>query len=277
MDLLLLAPAFSNEARRTAEVSRVTLVPVPALSVASLEGQRQLHPTRLPLTSEASWNAISQLIRQRRFATISAFSQAAGVSYGWTHALTVYLESLEVVTRVNRSVELTNLRRLLDHVGMERPMRTLRAFELPTARDLPAPVLIRNIRELLPDLGPIHVCGLSAASVHGSTLEFPELLQVYAETPASVRNAVAHTSTIRGLFERTNRFQTAMGSRDGMDSSRPRMLEVYSTDRDVGRSSSSLSGVPVVSLQQTLLDCAGLGSTGHRAIMELVRANDDVS
>jgi hypothetical protein len=275
-EMLLLAPSFSTEARRTAALARVTLQVLPSLAIRLPEMQGRLPQTRVPLTSDPSWNVVSQLISRGRFPTVRALATASKSSYAWTHTVVAYLASLSLVRRTGNAVEISEMQRLLDYVGMERPMLGLRSLELPVAEGIPAPELIRLVRELFPSVGSMSVCGLSAASAHGSALEFPQVLQVYAEVPHDVRNALAHKTTLHpgGVLTTHARRPGDVPAADVGGSAR---LEFYRPDRDVASAASALSGAPVVSLRQTLLDCAGLGSAGHRAIVQLVNARADAA
>ena len=276
VEMLLLAPTFSSDARRTAETLGAVLLAVPALSLGAPEPPPANATTRVHLTTRRSWATVSELILRRQFPTIRALAQASHGSYAWTHALVSYLEALGVVRRDRNSIVLSDTQRLLDYVGMERPLRQLRALELPTAAGLAPRDLLDSLREVFPEWGQSFVCGLSAASIHGSSLQFPNLVQVYANVPRATRNALAHSVHMGGWLQRTNDLSARRRPRNPSQE-QPSRLELYTADREITDGAVSLSGVPVVSVRQTLLDCAGLGSAGHRAVIELVNKHGNAT
>lgn len=271
MDLILMAPAFSLESRRAASITGVTLLETALLAIRHSEVRFSSRPrTRVPLTSATSWKVVLPLIQKRRFKTIRALSEHSGVSYGWTHTVVSHLLSLEIVSKSQRRIRVDAPSRLFDFIATERPMRALLALELPVSPTIPIPALFGSLRRVIPGMSEPVLCGLSAAEFHGSTLRFPRTAQAYVAPNAEVRNAIAHSSLLRNVL-RVRSTGGASRRKTAQEADRDSVaLSLYFPDRDVTTARIRSRGLYATSFAQTILDCAGLGSSGQRAIQELV-------
>jgi hypothetical protein len=178
-------------------------------------------------------------------------------SYGWVHALVTYLAELGIVERQGLVVRLVDSDRLLDMVGVERPFHALQIGAISLGGRM-APGRVGTFLTKALGLPVEHAfCGMTAALHHGSAMRVPGRLQFYVREGRLLRNAVAH-GILPSAPDKARAASTST------------VLEVYSADRDIWDGVENRGGAPFVSFGQAFLDCAGLGSAGHRAVRGMV-------
>ena len=188
------------------------------------------------ITSPGSWKVVCYFIGNEE-ATMNQASVQTGVSYPWARAVVKKLVEVGAAEGHGRKVRLTDLDKLFEYVAWERPVNSLRTMEFRSAYPDEAEALHElygNIEGIVPQ----SACALfTAADLYLEGAASGGCIQLYADENAAL--------VARAL----------MGEGEGVS------FQVYGPDREMD-DVELIDGIRVVSVEQTMLDLAGLGASG---------------
>jgi hypothetical protein len=188
------------------------------------------------ITSPGSWKVVCYFIRNEE-ATMNHASVETGVSYPWTRSVVRKLIDIGAATEQGRKVRLSDIGRLFEYVAWERPVNSLRAMEFTSAYEDETEALHElygNVSGIIPQ----SACALfTAADLYLEGRASGGCIQLYAD-----ENAALVTKSL-------------LGEGNGVS------FQVYSPDREMD-DVCLIDDVRVVSVEQTMLDLAGLGVSG---------------
>ncbi len=190
------------------------------------------------ISSPGSWKVVCYFLRNDG-STINQASVNTGVSYPWTRSVVKKLVEVGAFTSKGRKVHVTGLDALFRLVAWERPINSLKGLGFRSAYDDEREALrelYANVEGIIPD----SVCTLfTAADLYLEGVASGGCIQLYADENAA--------QVVRSL----------MGEGNGVS------FQIYNPDREMD--AYAIDDVPVVSMEQAILDLAGLGSTGADA------------
>lgn len=188
------------------------------------------------ISSPGSWKVVCYFIRNEE-ATMNQASVQTGVSYPWARAVAKKLLEIGAAKEHGKKVRLADLDKLFEYVAWERPVNSLRALEFRSAY----PDETEALHELygnIEGIVPQSACALfTAADLYLEGVASGGCIQLYADENAAL---VA---------------KSLLGQGDGVS------FQVYSPDREM-EDINLINGARVVSVEQTMLDLAGLGVSG---------------
>jgi hypothetical protein len=188
------------------------------------------------ITSPSSWKVVCYFIRNEE-ATMNQASVQTGVSYPWARAVVKKLLEIGAAKEHGRKVKLADLDRLFEYVAWERPVNSLRSLEFQSAFEDETEALHElygNIEGIIPK----SACALfTAADLYLEGVASGGCVQLYADENAAL---VA---------------KSLLGTGNGVS------FQVYSPDREMDEIY-LINEARVVSVEQTMLDLAGLGVSG---------------
>ncbi|MGA9141261.1 MAG: hypothetical protein WBZ29_13630 [Methanocella sp.] len=201
------------------------------------------------LTSEKSWQIIAALIKEKT-TSIRHLSLIKNISYAWTHKIVQALLSQNVVAKTDNLVSISDVNKLLNGVGWERPFENLFIKEIKIKRNssFDAAQYITDVSE--------------SANINCA---FTSYTAAGLYTGYSIRGDIAYLYIKRTDIDRLIEVLSDDISNDGMI-----IIKLYSPDRDVFSDCRILEGVKVVSPELTLLDIAGLGYKGKDILKAMV-------
>jgi hypothetical protein len=190
----------------------------------------------IKITSPSSWKVVCYFIRNEE-ATMNQASVRTGVSYPWARAVAKKLLEIGAAEEHGRKVRLKDIDRLFEYVAWERPVNSLRSMEFQSAFEDETEALHElygNIEGIIPK----SACALfTAADLYLEGVASGGCIQLYAD-----ENAALVTKSL-------------MGTGEGVS------FQVYSPDREMD-DIVLIDDTRVVSVEQTMLDLAGLGVSG---------------
>ena len=190
----------------------------------------------IKITSPSSWKVVCYFIRHEE-TTMNQASVQTGVSYPWARAVVKKLLEIGAAQERGRKVRLANIDRLFEYVAWERPVNSLRTTEFRSAYSDETDALHElygNVEGIIPQ----SACALfTAADLYLEGAASGGCIQLYADENAAL--------VARSL----------LGAGDGIS------FQVYCPDREMD-DICVINDARVVSLEQTILDLAGLGVSG---------------
>jgi hypothetical protein len=190
----------------------------------------------IKITSPSSWKVVCFFIREEE-ATMNQASVRTGVSYPWARAVVKKLLEIGAAEEHGRKVRLADADRLFEYVAWERPVNSLRALEFRSA----FPDETEALHELygnIEGIVPKSACALfTAADLYLEGKASGGCIQLYADENAAL---VA---------------KSLLGTGEGVS------FQIYSPDREMD-DIYLIDDARVVSVEQTMLDLAGLGVSG---------------
>ncbi|HEY3274502.1 MAG TPA: hypothetical protein VGJ92_12095 [Methanocella sp.] len=190
----------------------------------------------IKITSPSSWKVVCYFLRNEE-ASMNQASVQTGVSYPWARGVVKKLLEIGAAEEHGRKVRLANVDRLLEYVAWERPVNSLRTLEFRSAFQDETEALHElygNIEGIVPQ----SACALFTAA------------DLYLEGVASGGCVQLYANENAGLVARS-----LLGQGDGVS------FQIYSPDREMD-DIYLVNDVRVVSVEQTVLDLAGLGVSG---------------
>ncbi|MGA9139286.1 MAG: hypothetical protein WBZ29_03620 [Methanocella sp.] len=188
------------------------------------------------ITSPGSWKVVCYFIRNEE-ATMNHASVETGVSYPWTRSVVKKLIDIGAATEHGKKVRLSDIGRLFEYVAWERPVNSLRAMEFTSAYEDETEALHElygNVAGIIPQ----SACALfTAADLYLEGRASGGCIQLYAD-----ENAALVTKSL-------------LGEGNGVS------FQIYSPDREMD-DVYLIDDIRVVSVEQTMLDLAGLGVSG---------------
>jgi len=197
------------------------------------------------ITSPGSWKVACYFLKTE--ASVNQASVSTGVSYPWTRSVVKKLVELGALKESGRKVVLADLDALFKAVAWERPINSLKGLGFRSAFEDEQEAL-RELYANIEGIVPKSACTLfTAADLYLEGTPSGGCIQLYADENAA--------RVVKSL----------MGEGNGVS------FQIYNPDRDLDADTYSIDDVRVVSLEQAILDLAGLGSAGADAAKVLVK------
>lgn len=188
------------------------------------------------ISSPGSWKVACFFIRHDE-ATMNQASVQTGVSYPWARAVIRKLVDIGALEEKGRKVRLADIDRLFEYVAWERPVNSLRGIEFRSAYEDEMDALHElygNVAGIIPQ----SACALfTAADLYLEGKATGGCIQLYAGEDAALVT------------------KSLMGQGNGVS------FQIYSPDREMD-DIDFIDDVRIVSVEQTMLDLAGLGASG---------------
>jgi hypothetical protein len=228
-----------------AEQIGIKLVPIPH-NIGITIHQYDYFPSKIKITSEKSWKVITRLLKER-MTSIRQLSLIEKVSYGWAYATIQSLISQGIVSKKGNYVGVSDINKLLNGVGWERPFENLFVGEINIEYD-DAFKAAQNLTYMLKNKG----------------IKFA--FTSYTAGGLYTGYVIRHDSVYLYLEKKEVDFfmKTFKADKQGIKA------RIYAHDRDVFYDVREKERVQVVSPSQTLLDLAGLGYSGRDITKSLV-------
>jgi hypothetical protein len=207
---------------------------------------------RAKLTTEKAWKVCVRLIKERG-CSIRQIALKEGISYGWTHATVKRLIARGIVKQRGNFVEIHDPNKLMDAVAWERPLKELEIGSFKTPFSTPyeaAETLSRTTKKW----------------------EMPIAFTSYTSASLYVGYAARHDSVYCYVLNKEAYLELKREVEDKEGTS----VICYTPDRDVFKSAQERKKIMLVSLEQTLLDLAGLGYSARDFALELVKKYADI-
>jgi hypothetical protein len=197
------------------------------------------------ISSPGSWKVACYFLKNDGSTTNQA-SVKTGVSYPWTRSVVKRLVELGALEYKNRQIHVADLDALFKAVAWERPINSLKGLGFQSAfsdEEEALKELYANMEGIIPK----SACTLfTAADIYLEGKASGGCIQMYADESAA--------QVVKSL----------MGEGDGVS------FQVYNPDREMEDETYSINDVRVVSIEQAILDLAGLGSAGADSAKVLV-------
>lgn len=247
MMLVIAARTIRPREEQLAEKLDIRAIHLPWTPDLSLK--HEYKPSKSRITTEKSWKVVSRLLKEKSM-SIRQLALREGVSYGWAHKIIGTLIEQKIVERNDSYVRIIDVKRLLNGIAWERPMKNLKIAEVPI--DFSESILAaRDISYMLERQKiPFAFTGYTSGGLYTGYAVRQDAVSLYLEEQ--------HLD----LFEEFFGEPSGGGIRAG----------VYAPDRDVFSDTRQIEGITVVSPAQTLLDLAGLGYSA----MDLTKAMVDM-
>jgi hypothetical protein len=198
------------------------------------------------VSSPGSWKVACYFIKNKE-ATINQASVNTGVSYPWTRSVVKKLLELGAFEENGRNVRLSSIDALFKSVAWERPINSLMGLQFRSCYQDEQEAL-HELYANVEGIVPKSACTLfTAADLYLEGAASGGCIQLYAEENAA--------QVIKSL----------LGEGDGIS------FQIYNPDRELGDDIYSIDDVRVVSMEQAILDLAGLGSMGADSAKVLAR------
>ena len=244
--LVIAARAIHPREEQLAEKLDIQVIRLPWKPDLPLK--HEYKPSKSRLTTAKSWKVVSRLLKEKS-TSIRQLALREGVSYGWAHKIIGALIEQEIVERNDSYVRIVDVKRLLNGIAWERPMKNLQIAEVPIdfSESIPA---ARDISYMLERQKiPFAFTGYTSGGLYTGYAVRQDAVSLYLEEK--------HLD----LFEEFFSGPSGGGIR----------AWIYAPDRDVFTDTRQIEGITIVSPAQTLLDLAGLGYS----VMDLTKAMVD--
>lgn len=204
---------------------------------------RQTGAEQVKLTSPASWKVICHFFKTDSD-TINHAAVSAGVSYPWARSVVKRLIELKAFEEYGKKVRLSDLDALFKHIAWERPINSLKGLDFKSAYADETEAL-KELYDNVEGIVPQSACALfTSADLYLEGRPTGGCVQLYAD-----ENAALVTKSL-------------LGEGEGIS------FQVYTPDREMNVY--AIDGIRVVSVEQTILDLAGLGMSGVDAAKVMV-------
>jgi hypothetical protein len=214
-------------------------------SFQKLGSGRRGAASQIKITSPGSWKVVCYFLKNDGSTTNQA-SVKAGVSYPWTRSVVKKLVELGALDDKERKVRVVDLDALFKAVAWERPINGIKGLQFQSAYDDEQEAL-KELYSNVEGIVPKSACTLfTAADLYLEGVASGGCIQLYAGENAA--------QVVKSL----------MGEGNGIS------FQIYNPDREMEEDIYDINGVRVVSIEQAILDLAGLGSAGADSAKILV-------
>jgi hypothetical protein len=211
--------------------------------------QSEFKPSKSRITSEKSWKIVSRLLKEKS-TSIRQLALKEGVSYGWAHKTVEMLISQNIAKKNDSYVQISDVKKLLNGIAWERPMKNLSIAEIPVSFSDSIPAA-RDITYMLSEQNvPFAFTGYTAGGLYTGYAVRQDAVYLYLDK----KNLDLFTETFKTSFYESNRNSIRAW--------------IYAPDRDVFTDTRQKEDITVVSPAQALLDLAGFGYSA----MDLTKA-----
>ena len=213
----------------------------------------EFKPSKSKITSEKSWKIVSRLLKEKS-TSIRQLALQEDVSYGWAHKTVEMLMGQNIVKRNNNYIQISDVKKLLNGVAWERPMKNLSVGEISVSFNETIPAA-KDISSMLSDQNvPFAFTGYTAGGLYTGYAIRQDAVYLYLDK----KNLNFFTE----MFEASSNEPNQNNIR----------AWIYAPDRDVFSDTRQKEGIRVVSPAQALLDLAGFGYSA----MDLTKAMVDM-
>lgn len=189
------------------------------------------------VSSPGSWKVACYFMKNKE-STINNASVQTGISYPWTRSVVKKLIELGAFEEKGRMVRLASMDELFKCVAWERPINSLKGLEFKSCYQDEQEAL-HELYANMEGIVPKSVCTLfTAADLYLEGVATGGCIQLYADETAA--------QVVKSL----------LGEGEGIS------FQIYNPDRDLDNDTYSIDDIRVVSMEQAILDLAGLGSMG---------------
>jgi hypothetical protein len=214
-------------------------------SFQKLGSARRSAASPVKITSPGSWKVVCYFLKNDGSTTNQA-SVKAGVSYPWTRSVVKKLVEIGALNDSGRKVRVVDLDSLFRTVAWERPINSLKGLQFQSVYT-DEQEAIKELYSNMEGIIPKSACTLfTAADLYLEGVASGGCIQLYADENAA--------QVVKSL----------MGEGTGIS------FQIYNPDREIEGDVYAIDGVRVVSIEQAILDLAGLGSTGADSAKILV-------
>jgi hypothetical protein len=200
----------------------------------------------IKICSPGSWKVVCYFLKYEE-ATMNQASVNTGVSYPWTRSVIKKLIELGAFEEKGKNVMLSDIEKLFRAVAWERPINSLKSLEFKSAftdEQEALHELYVNVEGIIPESS----CTLfTAADLYLEGKASGGCVQLYGDENAAL--------VIKSM----------LGEGDGI------IFQIYTPDRDLKEELYAIDDIHVVSIEQAILDLAGLGITGWDSAKVLVK------
>lgn len=215
-------------------------------SFQKLSTARKTGSDPIKITSPGSWKVVSYFLKHDE-STMNQASINTGVSYPWTRSVVKKLVDLGAFEDKGRKVRVSSTDELFKAVAWERPINSLKGLQFKSAFQDEQEAL-KELYVNMEGIIPKSACTLfTAADLYLEGSASGGCIQLYADESAA--------QVVKSL----------MGEGNGIS------FQIYNPDRELDEETYVIDDVRVVSMEQAILDLAGLGSLGADAAAILVR------
>jgi hypothetical protein len=248
---VLVASAIPPDVEEAARAAGVMTLKAPVEVLGEVASDR---PPVL-LTKPKSWAVVIGLLRRDSWPDIRVLADATSASKSWTQVVVSDLAARGIVEQRRGHIALADLKRLMDRVASERPLRGLMKIEFATGFGSWEELLQFLAQQWSPTLAKMErpglwACGPTAAMAYTNYLARHDRFHAYTDSPGAVQAL----------------FKTRKG---GIP------VVLYTPDRPMGPDATTWQDIHVTGLHQTLLDMMGSGYSARdttRALLEVLRA-----
>ena len=217
--------------------------------------QSEFKPSKSRITSEKSWKIVSRLLKEKS-TSIRQLALKEGVSYGWAHKTVEMLISQNIAKKNDSYVQISDVKKLLNGIAWERPMKNLSIAEIPVSFSDSIPAA-RDITYMLSEQNvPFAFTGYTAGGLYTGYAVRQDAVYLYLDK----KNLDLFTETFKTSFYESNRNSIRAW--------------IYAPDRDVFTDTRQKEDITVVSPAQALLDLAGFGYSAMDLTKTMVEMYD---
>lgn len=249
---VLVAPVIPQSVREWARALDLQTLEVPRRLVAGAGAK-----SRVPLTTQKSWQVFSTLLRRPVVGGVRELQEKSGVSLGWVHKVLTELQAQGIVHAERGIIRIVDEEAAFDVVAAERPLRALHKVSMDTGIsrwDELVAALERSLHAQDAAGRPIYplIAAQTAAMAYTNAVVRHDRFQIYAPDPVE------------------RYFPDAKGGIPLMIYRPDRAMDAWPETRQIDGGK-----FHVTNIEQTLLDVLGGGygqrETAH-ALLEVMRA-----
>ncbi|MEA3557736.1 MAG: hypothetical protein U9R75_00610 [Candidatus Thermoplasmatota archaeon] len=241
--LIIASRIISRKLLDLAERLSIRFVQIPSgVKLGDLKVKKQ---PKGKITSIKSWRVFTRVLLEE-ITSIRNISIKESISYAWTHRSVNTMLNLEIFEKEGDLIKIGNVEKALDLTAMERPMQELKMNEVSIPDDLDPMDISLNLNSL--GIEHAFTCYTSGTLYSGYGTRH-DSFQLYIKEKIDI-----------GSFERLFKGEGEV-----------RKMVLYRPDRNVFEDIRKLDGLDCVSLDQTIMDLAGLGFSGRDMTLHMVR------
>ncbi|MDO9036318.1 MAG: hypothetical protein Q7U51_14100 [Methanoregula sp.] len=250
--LIIAAKWFYPREEKIANQLQIRLIKLP-LNI-SISGNEEYSTTGMKITTDKSWRIVSRLLKEKN-TSIRQLSLKEDVSYGWAHKVIGMLISQDVVKKDYNYVHISDMKKLLNVVAWERPIKNLQFNEEIYIQSPNAFSAAKQISFLLKEQKTSFAfTSYTSGGLYTGYAIRQDAVYLYLE-----KDQIPH-------FKEQFEVNPKTGIR----------VNIYIPDRDVFANSREIENVIVTSPSQTLLDLAGLGYSAMDLTKMMVEKYDNL-
>ncbi|NLB00192.1 MAG: hypothetical protein GX837_04395 [Methanomicrobiales archaeon] len=250
VEMVIAARAIRPREEQLARELEIRVIKVPWTLTSPIKND--FRPSKSKITTDKSWKIVSRLLKEKS-TSIRQLALQENVSYGWAHKTVETLMNQNIAKKNDSYVQISDVKKLLNGIAWERPMKNLNIAEIPMqfGDSIPA---ARDITHMLSDQKvPFAFTGYTAGGLYTGYAVRQDAVYLYLDR----KDLDLFVEIFKEPSKELNRNSIRAW--------------IYAPDRDVFTNTQQKEGITVVSPPQTLLDLAGFGYSA----MDLTKAMVD--